>query len=160
MKYSRKTDYALQALLLLAESKTKGPLSVRTLAEEHGMPRKFLETIMSELRSQGLVESLAGKNGGYQLSLPPEQISLLRVIRCFDAPLLEIDPQAVQPLPEGETTILSPPPALAKVHRVLTGIGNQLDLLLESTSLADILTNQPIRYMITNQGEFAFGDGI
>lgn len=151
MKLSRKSDYALHALLLLADPSLRGPLSVRALAEEHGMPRKFLEAIMRELRDQGLVESIAGKNGGYNLLVSPKEISLIQVIRCFDAPLLEVqEPDADSPL--------SPP--LEKVRRVIRGIGLQLDLLLESTTLEDILNNRPIHYLITSESEFAFGEGI
>ncbi|MDX1973901.1 MAG: Rrf2 family transcriptional regulator [Candidatus Sumerlaeia bacterium] len=169
MKLSRKTEYALQALLLLGSATKNGspagaPLSVRQLAEEHGLPRKFLETIMRDLRSIGVVESIAGKNGGYQLRLLPREITLLQIIRCFDSSLLEVEGDAPEGEEEfsGETGGMDPHSgeAVERVRRTILTISEQLDQLLDSTTLEDILNDRPIQYMITNRAEFAFGEGI
>ncbi len=170
MKLSRKTEYALQALLLLGSASRKGaaagaPLSVRQLAEEHGLPRKFLETIMRDLRSVGVVESIAGKNGGYQLRLLPREITLLQIIRCFDSSLLEVEGEGLESEDEefgGEPGCLNEHSgeAVERVRRTILTISEQLDQLLDSTTLEDILNDRPIQYMITNRAEFAFGEGI
>ena len=63
MKLSRKSDYALRAMMSLVGHYGQGPVSIRTLAERHDIPRKFLENIMLDLKSQGWVESVAGRDG-------------------------------------------------------------------------------------------------
>jgi len=81
--WSHKIRYAMRALIALAEhGDTNTP--VRELAEVHDIPRKYLETILGELRSAGLVSSTKGPFGGYVLALPPEQITVAMVIGVVD----------------------------------------------------------------------------
>lgn len=82
---SQKARYALRAMLCLArESK---PLPIRSIAEWERIPRKFLELILLELKSHGLVISHRGKAGGYELAKPPDTISFADVLRVIDGPL-------------------------------------------------------------------------
>jgi Rrf2 family protein len=89
---SAKTDYAIRALLYLAEvaSVGGGPVSVDTLAMRQTLPRKFLEAILGDLRRAGIVVSQRGSSGGYVLARPAEQISLGEVFRVVDGPLAEV----------------------------------------------------------------------
>jgi Rrf2 family protein len=85
---SRKCKYALQALYRLTPEYAGGGLvSVATIAREEGIPRKFLEAILSQARLAGLVDSRHGKAGGYYLALPPGAITIGSVIRAIDGPL-------------------------------------------------------------------------
>src|SRR5262249_37471788 len=86
MKLSRKADYALRALIHLC-GRPHEAVPVRELADANGIPRKFLENIMRDLREMGLVESVAGKNGGYMLARRPDELSIGRVLRHFDGRL-------------------------------------------------------------------------
>lgn len=92
MDISARTDYAVRAMLMLAEASTAGagPVSVDTLATRQNLPRKFLEAIVAELRRAGLVASTRGSRGGYALSRPAAQISLGDVFRAVDGPLAEV----------------------------------------------------------------------
>jgi len=88
---SQKAKYALRALLVLAEhAAAPAPLPISEIAEQEGISRKFLETILVELRDHGLLESQRGRHGGYRLARPPESITFAEAIRAIDGPLAPI----------------------------------------------------------------------
>lgn len=91
MKLSRKTDYALRALFDLVGSYGKGPRTIADLAARCGVPKRFLEHIMLELKRQGWVRSLPGRSGGYSLVRSPATITLGQVVRAFHGILAPID---------------------------------------------------------------------
>ena len=77
MQISAKTDYAVRALLSLA-AREPDLVKVDTVVSEQGMPRKFVEAILGELRRAGLVRSQRGAEGGYALARPAAEITLGR----------------------------------------------------------------------------------
>jgi len=95
---SARTEYAIRALLMLAESAKSAqssqsagvPVSVDTLARRQTLPRKFLEAILADLRRAGIVVSQRGPAGGYTLSRSADQISLGDIFRAVDGPLAEV----------------------------------------------------------------------
>ncbi len=85
MKLSAKTEYACLAVLELARSYDTGePVRIRTIADEHGIPSRFLVQILLQLKGAGLVNSTRGAAGGYQLLKPPEEITLAEVMAVVD----------------------------------------------------------------------------
>jgi Rrf2 family protein len=85
MKLSAKTEYACLAMLqLAAEFDTGEPVQIRRIAEEHGIPSRFLVQILLQLKGASLVASTRGAAGGYRLSRSPEQISLAEVIEVME----------------------------------------------------------------------------
>ena len=85
---SRKTKYAINALVYLArESKNGEPVQISRIAESENIPRKFLEAILLELRHAGMLNSRKGKTGGYYLQQTPEDINIADVMRLFDGPI-------------------------------------------------------------------------
>jgi Rrf2 family protein len=84
---SQKARYAVRALLVLAERKDDTPLAIGDIAEQSGVPKKFLEQILLDLKHRGMVHSLRGKHGGYALSRPAGQIFFAEIIRTIDGPL-------------------------------------------------------------------------
>lgn len=81
MKLSVKLDYACRALARMAARFSAGELSrIEELAELEEIPANYLVQILGELRNGGLIESRRGKQGGYLLARPPEEISLRDVI--------------------------------------------------------------------------------
>jgi Rrf2 family protein len=84
---NKKTQYAFQALMYLAEHKEEGPLLIAEIAKKKKIPLKFLENILLELRKEGILESKKGKGGGYFLKLPPNKIRLADIIRKIDGPI-------------------------------------------------------------------------
>ncbi|MCY3024342.1 MAG: Rrf2 family transcriptional regulator [Planctomycetota bacterium] len=84
---SKRTKYALKAMLALADQYEKGPVLIADLAEREGIPKKFLEQILLDLKNAGFIQSKKGKGGGYFLRRRPREIRLGQIIRMFDGPL-------------------------------------------------------------------------
>ena len=87
---SKKAKYALKALLYLTKNADKGLILISDISERERIPRKFLEAILVDLKTQGLLQSTRGKNGGYALVKDPSLISVGNVIRMIDGPLAPI----------------------------------------------------------------------
>lgn len=87
---SRKAKYGLKALLALAHEEGRGPVLVSDLAGRDALPRKFLETILLELKRHGVVQSKKGKGGGYFLGRRSADITFGEVIRVLDGPLAAV----------------------------------------------------------------------
>jgi len=81
MNLTAKNEYACLAMLELAQRyDSQQPLQVRLIAEQHGIPSPFLVQILQELKRAGLVSSTRGAAGGYQLTRPPQEITLADVL--------------------------------------------------------------------------------
>ncbi|MEP6572402.1 MAG: Rrf2 family transcriptional regulator [Gemmatimonadota bacterium] len=87
---SRKTKYAVKALLALAQRDDPEPMRISDLAVQEQIPQKFLESILLTLRNQGILQSRKGKGGGYLLGRDPKTIFLGQVVRMFDGPLAPV----------------------------------------------------------------------
>ena len=74
-------------MIFLAEQSRTGPIQIREIAEAEKIPQKFLEAILVELKSTGLVRSRAGRSGGYELLGQPKDIALGRIFRLTEGPL-------------------------------------------------------------------------
>jgi Rrf2 family protein len=83
---SQRARYALKALLNIARS-DRATSQVSTISEQENIPRKFLETIMGDLRRAALVNSSRGQWGGYSLARPADLITIADVIRSTDGPI-------------------------------------------------------------------------
>lgn len=87
---SRKTKYGLSALLLLAREYDRGPILISELAERERIPKKFLESILLQLKNAGVLHSRKGKGGGYALAKAPAEIMMGRIVRVLDGPLAPV----------------------------------------------------------------------
>ncbi len=100
MRLSARVDYALRAVVELASS-TQGagrPVTAEQLAQAQGIPPKFLESILLQLRRGGIVNAQRGPEGGYWLARPAGEISLADVIRVIDGPLANVRGQRPEAL--------------------------------------------------------------
>ena len=86
MQVSARGDYAVRAALGLA-AVFPATVSAQTLADVHGLPRKFLEAILADLRRADLVRGQRGVDGGYVLTRAPSEITVGQVLRAVDGPL-------------------------------------------------------------------------
>ena len=86
MQISVKTGYALLALLDLAAQPSRTPVRTADIARRQKIPRKFLELILTGLKSAGFVESRRGAEGGYLLARQPESLTVGEVLRAMDGP--------------------------------------------------------------------------
>lgn len=87
MKLSRTVAYAVRATLQLAQSKADTPVPCSKLAADGNMPERFLLQILRSLVTHGILRSTRGVDGGYALTRPAEEISLLDVIEAIEGPL-------------------------------------------------------------------------
>jgi Rrf2 family protein len=90
MKLSLRGEYALRALIVLGLNADRDVVRIQTISEQQNIPKRFLEQILNDLRSAGILESRRGIAGGYRLRLLPEQITLATVIRLIDGPLAPV----------------------------------------------------------------------
>ncbi len=84
---SKKTKYAIHALVYLAKQFAQGPILISQIAASEKIPQKFLETILLELKNAGILASKKGKGGGYYLLKKPEQVNIAEIVRLFDGPI-------------------------------------------------------------------------
>jgi Rrf2 family protein len=91
VRVSAKVDYAVRAAIELAAADEPGqPIKGERIAQAQGVPLKFLENILTELRHAGLVRSQRGVEGGYWLARPAEEISVADVIRAVEGPIANV----------------------------------------------------------------------
>jgi Rrf2 family cysteine metabolism transcriptional repressor len=90
MKLSSRGEYALRALLVLGLNYKQSVVRIQTISQQQNIPKRFLEQILNDLKSAGVVESKRGVSGGYRLALPPEDISLATVIRHIEGALAPV----------------------------------------------------------------------
>ena len=81
---SKKTKYAINALVYLAKQPAKQPILISEIAEKERIPKKFLETILLDMKNAGILNSKKGKGGGYYLIKHPADVNLAEIIRYFD----------------------------------------------------------------------------
>lgn len=90
MKFSKKSEYGLRALLELTQSYGKHPVRRLELAERQQIPLGFLELILLSLKHAGILASRPGVDGGFRLIKSPQEVSLGQIIRTLDGPLAPI----------------------------------------------------------------------
>lgn len=91
MRLSARVDYALRAVTELAAAQASThPVTAERLATVQGIPAKFLESILVQLRRGGIVTAQRGPEGGYWLAKPASEVSLADVIRVIDGPLAHV----------------------------------------------------------------------
>ena len=127
---SAKAEYAVRAMTQLASVDGGGLVKTDDLAKAQGIPAQFLVDILSDLRSDRLVRSHRGRDGGYELARPATEISIADVLRCIDGPLA-----SVRDIGLGDLPYSGPTKALTDVWRALRASKRSV---LEKTTLADV----------------------
>lgn len=84
---SKKTKYAINALVYLAQKPSQQPILISEIAEHEHIPQKFLEAILLDLKKDGILASKKGKGGGYFLLKSPNEVNMADVMRLFDGPI-------------------------------------------------------------------------
>ena len=134
MKISQKGLYALQAMMMLARKYQQGAIRIRDIAYEEGLPEKFLELILLELKNARIVESVRGAKGGYQLRRDPSDIHLSEIIRLIDGPLAPFgDADQLRVLIDSDI----PHRAL---YQVFLDVRDAAAKILDNTTLADLIS--------------------
>jgi len=90
MLISTKGRYALRVMIDLAEHRGENFIPLKEIAQRQNISEKYLESIVSQLSRNGLVEALRGKSGGYRLNKAPEDYSVLEILRCTEGELAPV----------------------------------------------------------------------
>ncbi len=105
MRVSKQTEYGLRAAVTLARLWPARFVQSRDLADEEKLPTKFLEAILLTLRRGGFLESKVGREGGYRLSRPPEEIQVGELVRRLEGRLTAKETKRGQELSPGEAAV-------------------------------------------------------
>ncbi|MBP7692577.1 MAG: Rrf2 family transcriptional regulator [Anaerolineales bacterium] len=87
MQITRQADYAVRAIVYLAQQGSGARVSTAQVAQEQHIPPTFLAKIISQLSTAGVVRATRGARGGITLARPPEEISLLEIVEAIDGPV-------------------------------------------------------------------------
>ena len=87
MQITRQADYAIRAILYLAEMDPNVRSSTSQIAEKKHIPPSFLAKIISQLSIAGLIHTSRGARGGVSLARPADQISIMEVVEAIDGPI-------------------------------------------------------------------------
>jgi Rrf2 family protein len=137
---SKKSKYAIKALVSLAKHFGDGsPLKISTIAEEEKIPRKFLESILVELRNNGLVHSKMGASGGYTLAKHPEEIVLSHVIRISGGPIAMLPCVSLNFYERCEECVDE---QICGLREVVLEVREATIKILSKTSLSDVLRRE------------------
>ena len=130
MHVTAKADYAVRAVVELAGSEQQAPRKVDEVAQAQGIPVSFLENILTQLRSAGIVRSQRGPEGGYWLAVPPDELNLAQVIRAVEGPLVGIRgqrPEEIEYVGSAES-----------LQQVWIALRANLRAVLEHVTVADV----------------------
>ncbi len=108
---TQKSQYALRALFELALRSEAGPTRIEDIARAQGIPQRFLEVVLNELKRVGLVEARRGRRGGYQLARSPRDITVADILDSAQGPYAPVqclsDPISSDCLFKGDCVFLS-----------------------------------------------------
>src|SRR5450432_3667795 len=138
MWVSKKTDYALRVLFTLVDHFGGTPIPIRELARRNDVPKRFLEQIMLDCKSQGLVSSTAGIRGGYLLARNPAKITMGEVVRHFDDILAPIDCVSVTGYKRCSQE------SVCRFRRVFLDARNYVAGVMDRATLADVAKRSPV----------------
>jgi Rrf2 family cysteine metabolism transcriptional repressor len=134
MRITAKTEYALLALIDLARHSDEDKIKIQDIAKRNGIPKKFLELILIQLKNHGMVYSTRGPDGGYRLYKSPKDINLLEVISIFEgftlAPVSAVSEKFYGPSPSERND---------KLITVFNKIKEQIFSQMSSVTIADLI---------------------
>ncbi|MCI6430320.1 MAG: Rrf2 family transcriptional regulator [Oliverpabstia sp.] len=131
MKLSKKCRYALRALIDLSVNSGNEHIVLSGIAERNQISPQYLEQVFASLRRAGIVKGIKGSQGGYQLKLAPEKITVASILEAVDGSFL-IEDEEVPEDSHGRAT------AVTIQELVINQVNNRLDHILQSITLADL----------------------
>lgn len=131
---SQRTRYTIRALLHLADRYGEGPVQLSEIADRQNIPAKFLTVMLSSMRRAGLVETMRGREGGYWLAKPPDQVSYGEIVRLTRGSL-GLLPCASRLAYQQCTNCITEDKC--RLHRVMLMVRDETARILDGLSLAD-----------------------
>jgi Rrf2 family protein len=140
MRVTAKADYAVRAAIELAAGNQDSPRKVDEVAQAQGIPLSFLENILTQLRSSGIVRSQRGPDGGYWLARPAKEVTLAQVIRAVEGPLVGVRGQRPEELEYVGSS--------ESLQQVWIALRANLRKVLERTTVADVASGKLPREVV------------
>jgi Rrf2 family protein len=131
---SQRTRYTIRALLHLADRYGQGPVQLTEIAEAQNIPAKFLTVMLSQMKRDGLVETMRGREGGYWLARPPQKISYGEIVRRTRGSLGLVPCASRLAYEPCENCVTEDK---CRLHRVMLMVRDETARILDGLSLAD-----------------------
>jgi Rrf2 family protein len=149
MHVTAKADYAVRAVIELAGSSQDSPRKVDAVAQAQSIPVSFLENILTQLRSSGIVRSQRGPEGGYWLARPADQLNLADIIRAVEGPLVGVRGQRPEEIEYAGSS--------EALQNVWIALRANLRKVLENVTVADVAAGKlPKDVLALTKGEEAW----
>ena len=142
MRLTTKGRYAVTAMLDLALHKNQGPVSLSDISSRQAISLSYLEQLFSKLRRSGLVSSVRGPGGGYELKRGSGEIFIAQIIDAVDESVDTTKCQGAGDCQGGETCL---------THYLWEDLSEQIHTFLESISLADLVAKNEVKKIAHNQ---------
>jgi Rrf2 family protein len=133
MRLTKKSEYALLALIHLAQCYEIRLCSVKEISEKNKIPKKFLEQIFNTLRAGGYVHSTRGPSGGFSLTRPSEDITVAEIFRLIEGHLAPVQSVSIKSYKS------TPSEQNQKVIALMTDIRDYISERLEQTTIQDLI---------------------
>lgn len=150
LRFSKKVEYALIALIDLASSRNEEPVTTKTVAKNYQLPYELLGKVMQTLAKQGVLHSVQGVKGGYILGKSPDKISIKEIIEILEGPISITTCGGNGILDHSECDLLS----TCTIKSPMEVIQNELEKYFGNISLSDLkanyynTTSQPIQITV------------
>ena len=134
MIFSRKSDYALRALIYLAQNKENGTVTLNEITDTLFIPKAFLSKILQQLSRKGLIRSLKGPSGGFVLAVEPGELTLNEIVTEVDG-----DQRVFECFGLETSCNLT---GDCRIHDVFKDVEVEVTKVLASYSLADLMAEK------------------
>jgi len=142
MRLTTKGRYAVTAMLDIALHHEQGPVSVAEVAERQSISSAYLEQLFSKLKRAGLLRSVRGPGGGYELARPLAEVSISQIIAAVGEGVDATRCQGTADCQDGATCL---------THDLWTGLSNRIDEFLSAVSLEDLVSKREVRAVAVRQ---------
>ncbi|MDR3695056.1 Rrf2 family transcriptional regulator [Mucilaginibacter sp.] len=136
---SKKTKYAIKALVILGKNADKPPMQIQKIAEGERIPKKFLEQILLDLRNAGYLYSKKGAGGGYSLNKDPKEIFLVHILRITGGPIAMVPCASLNFFHKCEECQQE---TTCGIRDVFIKVRDETLKILSETSIADIIEKE------------------
>ena len=139
MKLTRASSYALHAVAYMAQQKHEGPVASHKIAEQRGIPERFLLKVLKPLVSARVLLSVKGPHGGYRLARPATDITMLEIVEAVDGPIRGQAPPPELRRTSGKSKDGNGLPLYQKLDGICQQTAEQTRKQLEKVRLSELL---------------------
>ncbi len=144
MRLTTKGRYAVTAMLDLALHATKSPVSLADISDRQSISVSYLEQLFAKLRKRGLVLSVRGPGGGYQLAAPPKTVFVAQIIDAVDESVDATRCGGQGDCQQGATCL---------THELWSDLSTQIHTFLANISLQELLDRREVQAVAIRQSE-------